>query len=78
MFVSNWDEPIKNKLVYKEEQDRKENNKKKRVIQNLKNYRMRCTRKTGNHHHTTGRIIFKTIQCVLFLASMCVYTSAKK
>jgi hypothetical protein len=28
MFVSNWDEPIKNKLVYKEEQDRKENNKK--------------------------------------------------
>lgn len=29
MFVSKWDEPIKNKLVYKEEQDRKENNNKK-------------------------------------------------
>jgi hypothetical protein len=30
MFLSNWDEPIKNKLVYKEEQDRKEKEKKKK------------------------------------------------
>ncbi len=71
MFVSNWDEPIKSKLVYKEKQERKDKTKKKKKTsyQNLKNYRMRYTRKTGNHHRTTGRIIFKdyTVCC------SCVY-----